>query len=34
MTDRREVSVGEKSFLCAAEQLFSDDRKFASIPDG
>ena len=32
MTDRREGV--EKFFLCAAEQLFSDDRILASIPDG
>ncbi len=32
MTGREEV-IGE-IFLCAAEQLFSDDRVLASIPDG
>jgi len=32
MTDRREVI--REVFLCAAEQLFSDDRILASIPDG
>ena len=32
MTSREEVI--EEIFLCAAEQLFSDDRVFASIPDG
>ena len=32
MTSREEVI--EEIFLCAAEQLFSDDRVLASIPDG
>ncbi len=32
MTDSK--GVIEEIFLCAAEQLFSDDRILASIPDG